>query len=127
MTRASVAFLALVLPLPAASADGAWDHWRSLLQQVCPSHHVNWACDSCWTQITGAFEDTLKPAERRAIQSVIDPHACDSEEMGHSCEMGEALQAYERLGLLKRFTAHSCKIVKCEEPALCSRFPKHAP
>jgi len=97
------------------------------LQQVCPSHHVDWSCESCWTQITGAFEDTLKLTERREIQSAIKPHACDSEEIGVSCGMGEALQAYEQLGLLRRFTAYSCKIVKCEEPALYSRFPKHAP
>lgn len=129
------AILTLVLTLafgaaPAslkANGAGAWKQWQALLQQSCPENHVDWAGDMSWTELTGAFEDTLGATDQRTISRFSDFRGCEREKFGLSCEMGATLKAYERAGLLRRFVAFGCRAVKCEEPALCSRFPDHAP
>ncbi len=125
------AILVLVLGIvPASSRAGeadTWKDWQALLQKSCPTRHVDWTCDGCWTQLTGAFEDTLAAADQRKISRVRDVRACEQETIGFSCEMGASLDAYKRVGLLRRFVTFGCRAVKCEEVALCSRFPDHAP
>jgi hypothetical protein len=113
--------------LSEANDAGAWTRWQVALQQACPGRHVDWACDTCWTQLTGAFEDTLGAYDRQKISRIVDFRDCEQEKAGFSCEMDASLRAYERVGLLRRFVAFGCQAVKCEEPALCSRFPDHAP
>jgi hypothetical protein len=98
-----------------------------MLRRRCPSHHVEWLCDGCWTQLTGAFEDTLPKPVRARVSRLTDMKPCANEGIGLSCEMGQSLAAYRRLALLPRFVAFGCKAVRCEEAALCSRFPDHAP
>jgi hypothetical protein len=36
------------------------------------------------------------------------------------------MDAYQHLGLLTRFVRYGCREVRCEEVALCSKFPGHA-
>jgi hypothetical protein len=135
MFQRKPAILTLVLTLgfsatPAtlkADAPDAWKQWQVLLQRSCPNNHVDWTCDMCWTQLTGAFEDTLGASDQRKISRVRDFRGCERERFGLSCEMGVSLKAYLQVGLLRRFAAFGCRAVKCEEPALCSRFPDHAP
>lgn len=112
--------------LKAGEAD-SWRQWLVLLQRSCPENHVDWTCDMCWTQLTGAFEDTLGKSDQRKISRVRDFRGCEQEKIGLSCEMGASLRAYLRAGLLQRFVAFGCRAVRCEEPALCTRFPDHAP
>lgn len=125
------AIFSLVLSIVPASlradATDTWREWQVLLQKSCPKNHVDWACDSCWTQLTGAFEDTLGTSDRQKLSRVRDYHGCEQEKIGLSCEMGASLEAYKRVRLLQRFVSFGCRAVKCEEVALCSRFPNHAP
>ena len=37
--------------------------------------------------------------------------------------MAVSLKAYDRLGLMGRFINYTCKTVKCEDAAICSRMP----
>jgi hypothetical protein len=113
--------------LPNADDTDAWKQWQVLLQRSCPNNHVDWTCDMCWTQLTGAFEDTLGASDQRKISRVRDFRGCENEKIGLSCEMGASLKAYLQVGLLQRLAAFGCRAVKCEEPALCTRFPDHAP
>jgi len=122
----TLAFSATTTFLKADDA-GAWKQWQALPQQSCPGNHVEWTCDSCWTELTGAFEDTLGASDQRKISRVRDFRGCEGEKIGLSCEMGASLKAYLRAGLLRRFVVFGGRAVKCEEPALCSRFPNHAP
>ena len=121
------AVLALSLAAPPADAADAWRHWQALLQQACPGRHVDWICDGCSLDLIGGFEDTLGASDRREISRVRDFHDCKGELMGFSCEMAVSLRAYERARFLRRFVAYGCRAVKCEEQALCSRFPHPAP
>src|ERR1700744_1193793 len=79
----------------AADEAGTWREWQTLLQKSFPHNHVDWACDSCWTQLTGAFEDTLGTQDRGNISRVRDYRGCKQEEIGLSCEMGASLEAYK--------------------------------
>jgi hypothetical protein len=111
-----------------AADDSGWEAWTKELNHTCPTRHVDWGCDGCWTQLTGAFEERLAPRTRTRITHIADSRRrCANERAGVSCEMGRSLVAYERLGLLDRFTGFACKVVRCEEPGLCSRFPDHPP
>lgn len=61
-------FSALSTSVKADNAD-VWKRWLILLRQSCPRNHVDWTCDSCWTQLTGAFEDTLGTSDRRRFHA----------------------------------------------------------
>lgn len=122
----TLAFSAIPTFLNAEDAD-AWNQWQVLLQRSGPKNHVDWTCDMCWTELIGAFEDTLRASDQRKISRVRDFRGCEREQFGLSCEMGASLKAYLRTGLLRRFVKFGCRAVKCEEPALCTRFPDHAP
>lgn len=124
----SLALALTAIPTSSKTIEaGSWRQWLDLLQQSCPENHVEWTCDSCWTQLTGAFEDNLGRSDRRKVSRVRDFRGCEREKIGLSCEMGASLTAYLRTRLLQRFVVFGCRAVKCEEPALCSRFPDHAP
>jgi hypothetical protein len=122
----SLVFSATPTLLKADDAD-AWKQWQVLLQRSCPNNHVDWTCDMCWTQLTGAFEDTLSASDQRKISRFRDFRGCENEKIGLSWEMGASLKAYLQVGLLRRFAAFGCRAVKCEDFALCTRFPDHAP
>ncbi|MEI9927450.1 MAG: hypothetical protein WDN44_06765 [Sphingomonas sp.] len=71
-----------------------------------------------------AFERTLPARTRaRAVRVADSRRVCAKEQMGFSCEMATALNAYVRLDLMDRFVAFDCRTVKCEEQSICSRFP----
>lgn len=126
--RALLMALTLGVLTPAYANDNsrAWDRWTAELKRQCPSHHVDWTCDGCWTQLTGAYEDRLRPKQLKAVTKVADiRRQCANERAGFGCEMVRSLVAYDKLHLMRAFTAYGCRVVKCEEPALCSRFPDH--
>ena len=125
-TILSLALSAAPTPIRADEAN-AWEQWHALLQKACPENHVDWACDTCWTQLTGAFEDTLSEAGRNKVTKNLSFQGCEKEQIGLSCEMSAFLTAFEKAGFLPRFVRFGCRVVKCEEVALCSRFPDHAP
>ncbi|HLJ62527.1 MAG TPA: hypothetical protein VKT70_00365 [Stellaceae bacterium] len=100
-----------------------WKQWFALLHHACPRNHVDWTCDGSWMDLIGAFEETLDTADQERIAHFRDYRRCESEVMGFSCEMAVSLEAYQQTKLMRRFVAFGCQAVKCEEPALCSRFP----
>ena len=109
-----------------ASAENpsAWDAWERSLNAQCPSHHVNWICDGCYLDLIDGFEARFSSKTRERARRIADYKThCADEIMGFSCEMERSLIAYRQLGLLRSFTKFGCKHVKCEEPALCSKFP----
>jgi len=123
---AAVAAVLLVAASPAAALnDGNWKHWRDLAGHQCPSHHVDWVGDGEWLRLTVGFESTLTRAQRHRLGSLVASNSgpCAGEVAGFSCEMAVSLNAYDRLGLMGRFTKYTCKTVKCEDAAICSRMP----
>src|ERR1700680_2090540 len=85
---ASIMTLTLSGAAASSKADDAdvWKRWQALLQQSCPNNHVDWACDVGWTQLTGAFEDTLGASGQRKLSRVRDFGGCEKEMIGLSCE-----------------------------------------
>jgi hypothetical protein len=112
--------------LKAGDAD-AWRRWLVLLQQSCPEKHVDWKCDSCWSELTGAFEDTLGTSDQRKISRVRDFRVCEQEKIGILCEMGASLRAYLRAGSLQHFVAFGCRAVKCERTGTLQPFSGSRP
>lgn len=106
-----------------AMNDADWDHWRQLSRRQCPNHHVTWVCDGCYLQLTVGFAHTLTRSEQMQLVKVTEFARCADEVAGFSCEMAVSLKAYDQLGLMHRFVNYTCKTVKCEEAALCSRMP----
>jgi len=60
---------------------------------------------------------------RQQIDQIADySKRCANEQTGFSCEMAVHLDAYNKLGLLDRFTAaFGCRYYRCEEVSLCTR------
>jgi hypothetical protein len=55
------------------------------------------------------------------IDAITDyAHRCSNEQIGFYCEMTVHLDAFNRLGLLRRFAAFACQHYKCAGPALCT-------
>jgi hypothetical protein len=86
--------------------------------------HVDWLYGAAYPYLYDGFEATLAPTKRLKIQRrAATEQNCADETYGHSCELANHLRAYRDLGLMKQFTTYSCRNVKCEEGALCSRAP----
>ena len=126
----SFALLALAGPIMScAHADiKAWQVWEQDLRRQCPSRHVEWVAGGGYDELLGAFESSLaRHAQKRILQIVDYSHRCAGEEIGFACEMAISLDAFRKMGLLKRFVEFGCAHVKCEEAALCSKFPHTRP
>jgi hypothetical protein len=126
VSRAPIWFRVLLIlltafPTAAMAANDVWANWGRELSLQCPAHHVDWICDSCYDELIGGFSATLPAAINRKAARIADySHRCAQEWMGFSCEMTVYLDAFRRLGLLKRFTAFGCKTYRCEEVAMCT-------
>lgn len=104
--------------------DQAWERWYRDLRTACPAHHVDWMYEAAFPYLYGGFNRTLTPSERRRVQHVADvERQCADESVGHSCELGRHLEAYRALGLAESFVRYTCRHVRCEDGALCSRAP----
>jgi hypothetical protein len=108
----------------ATANDRAWAQWRLDLQKTCPTRHADWLYEAAYPYLYGAFNARISSARLRKVERVADIQAnCTEETVGHSCELGNYLRAYDTLGLMGPFTRFSCHVVKCKEGALCSRAP----
>ena len=118
----AVLIAAITLSASPVSAMSAWDDWYQISKNECPNHHVEWTCDGCHLNITEAFEGTLTTKEFSRVERIANSdHYCA--DAGLDCGVGRSLIAYRRLGIMRRFAKFSCRVVKCEEPAFCSRMP----
>jgi hypothetical protein len=121
MLSRTLAFLLVALPTAGLAADDGWARWEHELRRQCPSHHVDWICGDCYDDLIGGFSATLPAATRRKSEQIADySRRCARETMGFSCEMAVYLDAFRRLGLLKRFTAFGCNAYRCEDVAICA-------
>jgi hypothetical protein len=119
-------FLALVLSstYSVAAANTPWAAWEGGADRRCSSHHVPWVSDGGYSALVDAFEKTLLKYTISEIRRRSDfAHECAQETGGFGCEMGVTLSVYQLMGLLARFIRFGCKEVRCEEIALCSKFP----
>ena len=105
--------------------DASWEHWREFAARDCPTHHVDWVCDGCYLRLTVGFENTLTKGERHRLDRLVADNSgpCADEIAGFSCEMAVSLKAYDSLSLMPRFAKYTCRSVKCEDAAICSRMP----
>lgn len=116
---------ALALAFAAAAGPAAaWRLYDAKLASACPAHHVAWLCGDCAIELVEAFGATLPaPLAHRVVAVADTRHACAAEAIGVGCAVGRSLLAYRDLGLLDRFVAYGCRTVRCEEAALCRRYP----
>jgi hypothetical protein len=120
-----LAVLVIMAPaLLAASTDQAWRDWERLSREQCPSHHVEWICGDCYLFLVEGFDATLSKAQQRNVRRIADiSRSCASEWGGFRCEAARSFLAYKKLGLMPQFVRYRCRIIKCEEAAVCSRAP----
>ena len=121
----STLLITLVLAISPAFAvedfDKVWHAWERETHRQCPSHHVDWIADGLYDELLGGFTQTLPKPTQRKIDSIADySRRCKEEIAGFSCEMATDLDAFNKLGLLKRFTAFGCHHWTCEEESLCT-------
>ena len=96
--------------------------WDSAVAKQCPSHHLEWMCDSCYDDIVGGFERGLPKATQSRIRRIADySHRCRNEVGGLSCELSVHVDAMRRLGLFKHFVDYSCAEYRCSDEAHCAR------
>jgi hypothetical protein len=120
----SVALLALVWPISSLAEKTAWETWEHNLRRHCPNNHVEWVADGGYDELIDAFQSSLSVDAQKEVVRIADyRHRCAHEELGFGCEMATYLDAYRRRGLLRLFVEFDCANVKCEEVALCSKFP----
>ena len=100
-----------------------WKTWERDLHRQCPENHVDWIADGGYDDLLGDFIDKLPASTQRRIAAIADySRRCSKETAGFSCEMAVHLDAFNKLGLLKQFTAFGCHRYKCTEPALCAHL-----
>jgi hypothetical protein len=122
-----LAFISTFAAQSIANPPCAWELWDRGLERSCPDRHVQWVADGGYLDLLAAFEATLPQQSQAQVRRGTDfKHRCASEEIGFACEMGVSLEMYRSLGLLDRFISFGCSHVRCEEPALCSQFPRAA-
>jgi len=120
-----IALLSLILTTPSLlGADDVdlWKKWKQELQRQCPANHVEWVADGDYDELLADFVKTLPRSTQARVAAIADySHRCSTEQMGFSCEMVVHLDAFNQLGLLRRFAAFGCQRYKCSEPAFCTR------
>jgi hypothetical protein len=124
--RTAVTMFIMVTALGCLSASAApqsvWTAWLKDLNQQCPSKHVDWIAGDTYDELIGDF---LKTEPRRtqikATAIANYSHRCAQETIGFSCETSVYLDAFRKLGLLRRFTAFGCRTYTCTEQALCTK------
>jgi hypothetical protein len=101
-----------------------WDAWTAELHRECPSRKVEMMSDGGYLDFLDQFSRTLSPATRQRFGRVADiRRLCAKEQLGFYCETARSLYAAQKLGLMHKIASFGCRTVKCEEAALCSRFP----
>ena len=111
-----------------AEDTSPWKRWGDAIAHQCPANHLEWIYGDGYLELPEAFEATLPKSEKARIKSVADlPHRCAFEHMGFACEFAASVEAYAKLGLFLRFVSYGCSHVRCEEAALCSKFPHTTP
>ena len=125
MTFTKLVFFVLATLLSVASVAGENPRkkWERDLHRQCPANHIEWIADGSYDDFLADFIDMLPLSTQRKISSIADySHRCSKETAGFSCEMYVHLDAFNKLGLFKQFTAFGCRRYKCTEPALCTRL-----
>ena len=121
--NAKIFLLLVMLHSTSVGEKNVWKIWERELHQQCPENHVNWIGDGGYDGLLGDFIDKLPVSTQRKISGIADySHRCLKETAGFSCEMAVHPDAFNKLGLMKQFTAFGCDRYKCEEPALCTRL-----
>jgi hypothetical protein len=111
-------------PSPDAANNAAWRAWDALTHRACPAHHVDWLYGATYPYLYGGFNSSLPIRARRRLESIASiDRSCADETIGHSCELGNYIRSYRAEGLLLSFVRYSCRHVRCEEAAECSRAP----
>jgi len=124
MRTVTLAAPVLMLLTGATSTSDSWNEWTTALHRECPSRHVEMLSDGAVPDFLDQFSRTLPSATRKRFDRVADiRRQCAKEQLGFYCEMGQSLDAAQKLGLMHKLVSFGCDAVKCEEPALCSRFP----
>lgn len=120
----SVTLLAAAANAPEPSAR---DSWHQALHRQCPLNHVEWAAGQSYDELLAAYSRSLSRTQSRRLERVADHQFnCGKVSAGFECEMEAYLRAAWYLGMLKDMAAFSCRMIRCEEPGICSRFP-HMP
>jgi len=104
--------------LPARTVD-AWDAFDRDAKRLCPSHHLEWLPD-IWSDLPEEFERTLPRTLKHRITSQENFRRCAREAMGFYCEGLVSMTAYQRTGILERFTKYTCRRFVCTEGSICS-------
>ncbi len=96
-----------------------WKDWNGAVKLQCPSHHLELLGD-IYDELIDKFSKTLpRSIDEKAISIADYSRRCADETAGFSCEMAVYVDAYKKLGLLKKFTQFSCRQYKCLEAAYC--------
>jgi hypothetical protein len=91
-----------------------WDLWEREANRQCPSHHLKWVgMSDDAADMVGGFDGILTRPMSLRVEKIADyARLCPREwngGFGFTCYLAVHARAYQRLGLLHRFVAFSCK------------------
>jgi hypothetical protein len=128
MRHLLVVLASLLLPTGTAHGATPFKTWTNGLHRACPSRNVELLSDGAYPDFLDGFAQTLPHDVARRFDRVADIRKqCATEQIGFYCEMDRSLYAAKRLGLMQKLVLFGCRTVKCEQAALCSRFPGRGP
>jgi hypothetical protein len=106
----------------ASAADilpSIWKKWDHAAKLQCPSLYLE-LLGNVYDGLIGDFVRALPRDNRPSIDAIADySQRCREETAGFSCDMAVYVDAFSKLGLLKKFAAFSCDRYKCLEAAYC--------
>ena len=117
-TWLGVIMLLATLPGVARTKD-----WAQEVGRRCPSHRVQWMPGYASADLVRNFNLTLEKQTLVEVERIADVARCEDAILGDECELSVNLEAYEKLNLTGRFAVYSCRSVKCEDVATCSKLP----
>jgi len=122
-----VAALALLLAASAASAAPRPPHHPAAspfvaeLDRQCPGRRLQDLTAGDLALIMEGFTPRLSPAQRRDVEAAVGQR-CARIEAGLTCANNASLDAYHRLGVLRRFVGEACATTwTCRGVADCTQ------
>ena len=98
-----------------------WSMWENAAHCQCPGNDLKWlGMSEDAADYVGGFDATLPQSDQKTIETIVDDR-CREEVGGFTCLLAVHVDAYKRLGLLKRFAAFGCEHYECShETEICT-------
>jgi hypothetical protein len=119
---ASVARPAEAKPDAALRRGDYWSAWIKATHALCPHNRLEAVGYSDLAlDLVDDFDGLLTGQDDKKVQAIADySKRCRAETGGWTCYLAVHVDAYRRLGLMKKFAAFSCEQYQCDDDGICT-------